>query len=227
MVTGAGGALGAALGVAFARQGAKRVMMLDVNESSLQLACAPHAERLLSCPVDLCDPAATAASLAALVAREGTPDVLCNIAGGFDCGPAVHETAPEQWQRMIDLNVITLLNVCRTIVPAMLAAQRGRIVNVAAQGAITGKPGMGAYCAAKSAVARLTESMAQELRESGINVNAVAPSIIDTAANRRAMPHADPSRWVAIDDLVSVICFLASPAARAMHGAIVPVSGLS
>lgn len=86
---------------------------------------------------------------------------------------------------------------------------------------------MGAYCASKSAVMRLTESMAAELRERGINVNGVMPTIIDTPENRRDMPDADPARWVAPADLAEVIRFLASPAARAIHGAVVPVTGLS
>lgn len=227
IVTGAGGALGAAVGAAFARSGARRVLMLDIQESVLQRACALFPEQMRAHALDLRDISTVQDSFAHLIADEGAPDLVCNIAGGFDCGPAVHETTPELWQRMVDLNVVTLLNVTRMVVPPMLAAKRGCIVNVAAQGAVTGKPGMGAYCATKSAVARLTESMAFELRESGINVNAVAPTIIDTPANRKAMPDADPTRWVAIADLVAVIEFLASPAARALHGAVIPVSGLS
>ncbi|HKY93361.1 MAG TPA: SDR family oxidoreductase, partial [Nevskiaceae bacterium] len=103
----------------------------------------------------------------------------------------------------------------------------GRIVNIGATGGLTGKPNMGAYSVSKSAVIRLTEAMAAELREQGINVNCVLPSIIDTAPNRKAMPDADPKKWVAPADLASVIVFLSSDGARAIHGAAIPVVGLS
>jgi NAD(P)-dependent dehydrogenase (short-subunit alcohol dehydrogenase family) len=109
----------------------------------------------------------------------------------------------------------------------MIAQRHGRIVNVAASSAQKGVARMGAYCATKSAVIRLTESMAAELREHGINVNCVLPTILDTPENRSAMPDADASRWVALDDLASVIVFLASDGARAIHGAALPVAGLS
>ncbi|HQD84691.1 MAG TPA: SDR family oxidoreductase, partial [Quisquiliibacterium sp.] len=112
-------------------------------------------------------------------------------------------------------------------VPAMLRNGRGAIVNVAARAALAGAGSMGAYVASKSVVVRLTETMAAELRERGINVNCVLPSIIDTPDNRAAMPDADPSRWVATEDLAQVMLFLASDAARAVHGAALPVSGLS
>jgi len=112
-------------------------------------------------------------------------------------------------------------------VPPMLAAASGKIVNVAAMAALAGKAGMGAYAASKSATIRLTETMAAELRDKGINVNCVMPSIIDTPQNRAAMPDADPGRWVTPAAVAEVILFLASDAARAIHGAAVPVVGLS
>ena len=109
----------------------------------------------------------------------------------------------------------------------MLAAGGGKIVNIGAGAAARGAAQMGAYSASKSVVARLTESMAAELRDRGINVNCVLPSIIDTPENRKDMPKADPSRWVAPSQLADVIAFLASDAASAIHGASIPVVGLS
>jgi NAD(P)-dependent dehydrogenase (short-subunit alcohol dehydrogenase family) len=109
----------------------------------------------------------------------------------------------------------------------MHAAGGGKIVNVGAYAAQTGAAGMGAYVASKSAVIRLTETMAAELREKNINVNCVLPTILDTPENRAAMPKADPRRWVAPEDLARVIVFLASDDARAIHGAALPVTGLS
>jgi NAD(P)-dependent dehydrogenase (short-subunit alcohol dehydrogenase family) len=154
-------------------------------------------------------------------------DVLCNIAGGFRMGSAVHETSDKDWDLMLNLNARTLLNMSRAVVPVMLKGGGGKIVNIGAFAAQKGAAQMGAYIASKSAVIRLTETMAAELREQNINVNCVLPTIIDTPENRSAMPKADPKRWVAPQDLAQVIVFLASDAARAIHGAALPVTGLS
>jgi NAD(P)-dependent dehydrogenase (short-subunit alcohol dehydrogenase family) len=154
-------------------------------------------------------------------------DILCNIAGGFRMGQPIHETSDDTWDLMLGLNARSVLNCARAVVPGMLAAGGGKIVNVGAIAALSGKANMGAYIASKSAVIRLTESMAAELREEGINVNCVLPSTIDTPQNRKDMPKADPKRWVAPEALADVVLFLASDAARAIHGASIPVAGLS
>ncbi|RJF91661.1 SDR family NAD(P)-dependent oxidoreductase [Noviherbaspirillum saxi] len=224
VVTGAAGALGKAVVEEFLSLGSS-IIAVDVNIDALR-AAYPDNGRVQPVAVDLTNAGKTVESLESALAGRAA-NVLCNIAGGFDMGPAVHETDDAMWRRMLDLNVATLINASRAIVPGMKAAGQGKIVNVAAASASSGKGAMGAYCASKGAVARLTESMAQELRDAGINVNAVAPSIIDTPANRSAMPDADPGKWVSLVDLASVIGFLASDRARAVHGAVVPVVGLS
>jgi len=225
VITGAAGALGRAVAADFREHGA-RLVLVDVDADTLRMVFSRDGNNVLVA-TDLTDPVASVQALARVFMEHGAAAVLCNIAGGFDAGTPVHETAAEVWRRMQDLNVATLVNACKATVPGMIAARRGKIVNVAAAAAMSGKPGMGAYCAAKSAVARLTESMAAELRTSGINVNAVAPSIIDTPANRAAMPDADPTRWVSPKNLAAVIRFLASEDAAAIHGAVIPVVGLS
>jgi NAD(P)-dependent dehydrogenase (short-subunit alcohol dehydrogenase family) len=176
--------------------------------------------------VDLGDRKALEVLCDQTLATFGRIDALCNIAGGFHMGEDVHETLEGTWRHMIDLNAGSLLNACGAVVPHMLAAGGGRIVNVAAGAALRGGARMGAYAAAKSAVIRLTESMSAELKDRGINVNCVVPSIIDTPQNRAAMPDADASRWVAPEALAEVMLFLASDRARAIHGAGIPVSGL-
>ena len=133
-------------------------------------------------------------------------------------GPAVHETTAEQWDHMLRINVSTMRNTGCAVVPKMVARGHGSIVNVGAMSAREGQANMGAYCVAKSAVMRLTESLSKELRQQGINVNAVLPSIIDTPANRADMPAADFSNLVRPQDLANVICYLGSEAARAVHG---------
>jgi NAD(P)-dependent dehydrogenase (short-subunit alcohol dehydrogenase family) len=225
VVTGAAGALGHAVAEHFWKQGAT-VIAVDLRQQALEQRFGGR-ERFVCAAADLTDAARTKAALEDAISRAGRPDVLCNIAGGFAMGDAVHATPEPTWRRMIDLNVATVFNASAVVVPYMLEAGAGKIINVAAASAASGKGGMGAYCAAKDAVARLTESMAQELRSGGINVNAVAPSILDTPANRADMPGADPAQWVALGDLAAVMAFLVSPAARAIHGAVVPVLGLS
>lgn len=220
MVTGAAGALGRTVVEAFAAAGAAMIVV-DVAADRLAQAFGT-AHRQVA--VDVTDAAAVGAAIGPLAADV---EVLCNIAGGFAMGPAVHETPPALWEDMLGRNAVSVLNMARAVVPAMQARRRGRIVNVAAMGALRAAPAMGAYAVAKSAVLRLTEAMAAELRDGGINVNCVMPSIIDTPANRADMPGADPGRWVAREALADVILFLASDRARAIHGAAIPVVGLS
>ena len=173
--------------------------------------------------VDLTDAAAAQAAMDRVVARFGGVDALLNIAGGFvwqttdDANPA--------WDRMFALNLTTALNASRAALPHLKASAEGRIVNVGANGALKAAAGMGAYGASKSAVHRLTEALAEELKSTSVTVNAVLPSILDTPQNRADMPDADPSTWVAPADLAEVMLFLASPASRAITGALIPVVG--
>ena len=226
LITGAAGILGQAVAAAFAADGAQLVL-LDVSAEALAARYPGASPQRLPLAVDLLDSAAVEAAVQQAVARFGRIDALCNIAGGFDMGTPVHRTSAADWQKLQDLNVGTLLNTVRAVVPQMQAQKAGRIVSVAAGGALKGAALMGAYAASKSAVIRITESMAAELRGERINVNCVLPSVIDTPANRASMPKADPAKWVAPADLAAVIRFLCSDGARAMHGAAVPVVGLS
>jgi NAD(P)-dependent dehydrogenase (short-subunit alcohol dehydrogenase family) len=225
LVTGAGGSLGRAVAEVFAATGASLVL-LDVNDKALASAHGAGSDKKLLIAADLKSDASVGAAIDQTVQRFGRVDALCNIAGGFDMGPAVHETSDALWNSMMEINVRTLLGIVRRVVPVMLKAGKGQIVNVGAGSALSGKPNMGAYCASKSAVIRLTESMSAELREKGIRVNCVLPSIIDTAPNRAAMPDADPKKWVAPRDLAQVIAFLCSDGASAIHGAAIPVNGM-
>lgn len=210
----------------FANEGAQLVLLdrAPIGEAALvKLASAD----CLPIALDLCDAAQVAAAVDQALARFGRIDVLCNLTGGFAMGDAVHATSDSTWDFLHDMNVRTLRNASRTIVPQMLRQGGGKIVNVGAFSAQRGLALMGAYTAAKSEVLRLTEAMAAELRAKNINVNCVLPSILDTPQNRADMPDADPARWVSPHDLAHVIAFLASDAARAIHGAAVPVTGLS
>lgn len=225
VITGAAGHLGRAVAAAFAQRHANLVLV-DRSREALQKTFGGEDERRLFVPTNLLEPLEVEAAVAEALLRFEHLDVLCNIAGGFRMGEAVHETRDETWNFLFDLNTRTVLHACRAVVPKLIERGRGAIVNVGAFSALGGVAGAGAYVASKAAVIRLTESMSLELRERGINVNCVLPTTLDTPDNRAAMPAADPSRWVATEDLASVIVFLASDAARAVHGAALPVTGL-
>ena len=226
VVTGAAGALGRAVFDYFAGQEAS-VIALDYSDELLADAFPDMAAPHQCLAVDLTSRASCEEVLTGLVSDVRQVDVLCNIAGGFMMGESVHETSDETWEFLMNLNTRSIINTTSVIVPAMLAAGGGKVINVAARAATQGFAQMGVYTASKAAVMRLTESMAAELRASNINVNCIMPGTIDTPRNRQDMPDADHSTWVPPAQLASVVGFLASDAAVAVHGAAIPVDGLS
>lgn len=224
-VTGAAGNLGEAVANAFAMRGANLVLV-DRDQARLERVYGAETPQRLHVSADLLDQAQVERAVASAVVRFGGIDVVCNLAGGFRMGKPVHETSDADWTLLFDVNVRTLLNVVRAVVPRLIARGGGKIVNVGAASAQKGAASMGPYCASKASVIRLTESMAAELRDRNINVNCVLPTIVDTPQNRSAMPDADTARWVQPMDLAATIVYLASDEARAIHGAALPVSGL-
>jgi len=226
VITGAAGNLGRAVADAFAARGANLVLV-DLKQDTLEKVFGTGVPGRLLAPTNLLEQAQADATVQKALAEFKRIDVLANLAGGFRMGEPVHTTSDATWKFLFDINAGTLLHAVRAVVPRMLAQGGGRIVNVGAFAAQKGAAQMGAYVAAKGAVIRLTETLAAELRDRNINVNCVLPTIIDTPENRAAMPDADPRKWVAPADLANVIVFLASDAARAIHGAAVPVTGLS
>ncbi len=219
LITGANGILGRAVATKAQALGAS--LLLADRGFGPDVATLHPGARLLE--LDLTDPVALTAGLADV----GRIDMLFNIAGGFAMGESSFDPKSADWQAMFRINVDTLRHCLQAVVPRMIGQGRGAVVNVGALGALKGQAAMSAYIASKSVVLRLTESLSAEVRDHGINVNAVLPSIIDTPSNRTAMPDADPAKWVAPQDLASVICFLGSDAARAIHGALLPVAGRS
>ncbi|MFN5082215.1 SDR family NAD(P)-dependent oxidoreductase [Brevundimonas sp.] len=216
-ITGAHGVLGRAVVEAAMAEGLK-VALIDHARG----ASTPDGALELS-GIDLSDAAQARSAMETAAATFGRLDILLNIAGGF-VWQKVDDAEPA-WDRMFAINVKTALNAARAALPWLTQSPGGRIVNVGSAAALKSGVGMAAYTASKSSVHRLTESLAEELKDTPVTVNAVLPSIIDTPANRKDMPDADPSRWVAPADLAAVILFLASPASRAMTGALVPVTG--
>lgn len=214
VVTGAAGALGSAVSGTFAALGAS-VAGLDIVANDEIIAC------------DLFDATSCSDAINQVLAAHGKIDILANVAGGFAMGDAVHDTPAATWELMHKLNTGSVVHMAAAVVPHMLQQSSGKIINVAARAGLRGAAAMGAYIASKSAVIRLTETMADELKEQSINVNCVLPSLIDTPANRDAMPDEDFSRWVTPASIAGVMAFLASSAAADIHGAAVPIDGLS
>jgi NAD(P)-dependent dehydrogenase (short-subunit alcohol dehydrogenase family) len=218
VVTGASGALGKVVVTSALAKGAK-VAAIDHAASDAKAT----ADRVELGGVDLTDAAHATKAIDAAASHFGRLDCLVNIAGGF-AFETTAEGDPKTWQRMYALNVLTALNASRSAIPHLAASGAGRIINVGAMGAIQAGAGMGPYAASKAGVHRLTEALAAEWKGK-ITVNAVLPSTIDTAANRASMPNADFSKWVRPEELAEVILFLASDAASAITGALLPVNG--
>ena len=224
VVTGGYGALGQVVAQAASRRGARVAALGRAAAPPAGLSERLTPDALLLGGVDLASAEDARRAMAEVKARFGGLDALVNVAGGF-----VWETVdggdPTTWDRLFAMNVKTALNASKAALPYLLASGAGRIVNVGALAALKSGAGMGAYAASKAGVHRLTESLAEELKNRGVTVNAVLPSIIDTPANRAQMPNAQFDRWVAPADLAAVILFLASREAKAVTGALVPVVG--
>jgi NAD(P)-dependent dehydrogenase (short-subunit alcohol dehydrogenase family) len=219
LVTGAAGVLGQAVIATLVARG-EAVVAVDLAPM------IPSAGQRLSVGgIDLADATAGAALIAQLTGTAGAGSLtgLVNVAGGF-LWETVSEGGWASWERMYRINVQTAFEATRLALPA-LRTSRGAIVNVSAAATARAGAGMGAFAAAKSAVSRLTEALAAEELANGVRVNAVMPSVIDTPANRRDMPDADPSRWVSPSEIAEVVAFLLSPAASGVTGALVPVVG--
>jgi NAD(P)-dependent dehydrogenase (short-subunit alcohol dehydrogenase family) len=221
-ITGGFGVLGQAVARMAAGQGA-RLALIDFAAAPPQ--GSPAGDEVLVLPrVDLTDALQAGSALDAVADRFGGLDALLNIAGGFTW-ETLQEGSIDSWPAMHRLNVLTAANASRAAIPHLKRSAAGRIVNVGSAAALKAGLGMGAYAAAKAGVHSLTQALAEELKADGVTVNAVLPSIIDTPANRTDMPKADFAAWVAPDDLAAVILFLASEAARAVTGALLPVTG--
>jgi len=219
-VSGGFGALGRAVAATLAGYGA--------TVASIDFAAAPATGQAagvhLYGGVDLADEPAAGSLMTRIVHDSGRLDGLINIAGGFHW-EKLEGGALETWDSMYRINLRTAVVACKTALPFLVKSGKGRIVNIGAMGAIKAGAGMGAYAASKAGVAKLTEALAEELKDRSVTVNAILPSMIDTPRNRLDMPDADFSRWVAPSAVAEVIAFLLSDAAGAVTGALIPVAG--
>lgn len=217
VVTGASGQLGRAV-VDEVRSRGARVALLGRSPMK-----APEGSRAWTLdPASLADAQRVFGEIAA---HFGRIDSLANVAGGFRWQTLASSSDLNEWDEMLQANLRSCVVACKAALPHLTDAGGGRIVNVGSTGAVKGASGMGAYAASKAGVMRFTEALADELKLSGITVNAVLPSIIDTPANRADMPDAKHDFWVKPEEIARVVAFLMSDAAAAVTGALVPVTG--
>ena len=214
LITGAGGALGRAVAQRLAADG-HRLVLLDRDAAALE-RLFPQAGLCLA--VDLTDEAAVQGAVAAALARCTRVDVLVHVAGGFEMGEPVEALTRVSWLRMLDLNAWSFVALAHALVPAMRRQGGGRIVAVSAAAAGAGQALKGAYIASKSALQRLVETLADEVAGDGIRVLSVAPTTLDTPANRAAMPEADRRAWVDTAQAAAAIAFAVSDEGGALGG---------
>ncbi|HEY7142012.1 MAG TPA: SDR family NAD(P)-dependent oxidoreductase [Methylomirabilota bacterium] len=225
LVTGGTGALGAAVALGALEAGATAIVTYrDARDQDALLARAPLGarERLHGIQADVTDAESVRRLVEAVTARHGRLDALVNTVGGFAAGDLL-ATDERAWDAMLRLNLRSAYLCCRAALPSMLAAGRGRIVNVASRSVVPPTGGFLAYTVAKAGVIALTQALAREVRGRGVTVNAVLPSTMDTEANRRAMPSADRGGWVAPESVAHAILFLASDAAADVTGTLLAV----
>jgi NAD(P)-dependent dehydrogenase (short-subunit alcohol dehydrogenase family) len=226
-IAGGTGGLGRAVSLAFLRESARVTATYRHREEFAELTReADGLPGLLSgLDLDVVDPAATQQGIDAVNGESGGIDILVNAVGGYAGGTSLWSTPPDVWERMMALNLRSGYALCRAVVPGMLSRGSGCIVNVASRAAFDHAAGAAAYAASKAAAVAMVDSLAADVRGKGVRVNSVIPSIIDTEANRKAMPTADFAKWPKPEEIANVILFLCSDDAKLIHGASLPVYG--
>jgi NAD(P)-dependent dehydrogenase (short-subunit alcohol dehydrogenase family) len=226
LVAGGTGALGGAVSLAFLAEGAEVVATYRRKEELERLRGeAADASRLEGTMADVSDEKAVNELVSRVADRRGRLDALVNAVGSWAGGRKLWDADAGELDRMLAVNLRPCWTLCRAAAPRMVAQRSGAIVNVVSRAAVAHESGQAAYSAAKAAALALTDSLAADLLGTGVRANAVLPSVIDTEANRRAMPNADFSKWPKPADIARVVVFLCSDAARLVHGAAVPVHG--
>lgn len=229
VVTGASGGLGPAVVRAFIEAGASVEAVAHTPQSDeyedLRRQLGDAAERLSLQAADVLDEDEVSALVERVVQQRGRLDIALNLVGGFAAGQPITELPYERWQQMLDLNLRSTFLVSKYVARPMIQQGWGRIINLSSRSAFRGRRNAAAYAVAKSAVITLTEAQAEELQETGVTVNALVPSIIDTPANRKGMPNASFDRWPKPDEIARVLLFLASADSSLINGAAIPVYG--
>ena len=224
LVAGGTGGLGRSVTLAFLNEGANVVVTYQRQDEFENLR-RRAGSALEGTKIDVTDPSGVGTFVNELVAKHKKIDALVNTVGGYAGGLKLWETDPNVFERMIALNLRSNYVLSRAVAPTMLKQGRGAIVNVIAKAAVDHGAGASAYAASKAGALAMTDSLAADLKGSGVRVNSILPSIIDTEVNRKAMPGADFSKWPKPDNIARVILFLCSDDAKVVHGAAVSVYG--
>ncbi|MCO6449346.1 MAG: SDR family NAD(P)-dependent oxidoreductase [Caldilineales bacterium] len=229
VVGGATGNLGQAVTRAFRAAGAT-LALVDYSADRLPALypdLAADSRHLFCQHCDVTNSDSVAVAMAQIQEKYDRVDIFANTIGGYRAGTPLTETPDSTWDSMVNLNARSIFLTSRAILPGMIEHGSGKVIHVLARAALHGSAKAAAYTASKAAALRLVESMSEEVKQYGINVNCVLPGTIDTPQNRNAMPEADHNAWVLPEAIADVFLFLASDAARAIHGAAIPVYGLS
>jgi NAD(P)-dependent dehydrogenase (short-subunit alcohol dehydrogenase family) len=225
LVAGGTGGLGRAVSIAFLAEGAQVVVTYRKPEGfdALRRSAGANASRLEGHTIDVTDESATRQLVSAVVAKHGRLDLLANTIGGYVAGSKLWEAEANVLGQMLSLNLLSGYVLSRAVVPSMLKQGRGAIVNVSARAAIDHAAAAAAYAASKAAAVAMIDSLAADLKGTGVRANSILPSIIDTDVNRKAMPDADFAKWPKPEDIARVILFLCSDDAKLIHGAAISV----
>ena len=229
IVAGGTGGLGRAVSLAFLEEGAKVVVTYRNQKEfeTLRSAAGANGSSLEGRSADVTDETAVRQLIDDVLAKYGRVDALVNTVGGYVGGVNLWETDPKLFDQMLTLNLRSGYVLARAVVPAMLKQKRGAIVNIAAKAAVDHAAGAAAYAASKAGAVAMMDSLAAEVKGTGVRVNSILPSIIDTEINRKAIPRADFAKWPKPEDIARVILFLCSDEAKVIHGASMPVYGES
>ncbi len=229
LVTGGTGALGRAVTEAFVKAKASVFVSYIIPQevTVLKSHLGPDQNKVTMIESDLMKEDSVSGLVQTVLRQSNRIDVLANVVGGYAGGPAIHETKEEDFDFMLNLNLRTAFLISKAVLPSMIERKRGKIVHVASRTGLKGEATVGPYSISKAGVIRLTETIAEEARDFGINCNCIMPSVVDTEANRKGMPDADFSKWVKPDEIARVVLFLCSEEARVINGAAIPVYGQS
>jgi NAD(P)-dependent dehydrogenase (short-subunit alcohol dehydrogenase family) len=227
LVAGGTGGLGRAVSLALLEHDYQVVVTYRRQEEwdALQSAAGANKQQLEGYRVDVTDETAVGGLIDNLAGKHGRLDVLINTVGGYAGGVRLWELDAKVFDQMLALNLRSGFVLCRAVVPVMLKQSYGSIINVASKAAFDHAAGAAAYAASKAAAIAMMDSLAADLKGTGVRVNSIVPSVIDTEANRKAMPKADFAKWPKPEDIARVILFLCGDDAKVVHGASIPVYG--
>ena len=225
LITGGTGALGRAVVEAFNATNAASIATYITDREVENAAARKKIPDLIKADITREDQVMKLVS--DVVQKHSRIDVLVNVVGGYVGGKTVSELEENEWDKMMNLNLKSAFLISKHVLPVMIRAKQGKVVHISSRTGLKSGGYDSAYAASKSGLIRLVESISEEVKEYGINVNCILPSIIDTDANRKAMPDADFSKWVKTGDVANLVLFLCSEEAKAINGAAIPAYGLA